>query len=39
VVKRPVVLAVVTVLPDVKTRWDSVFYMLRRLQYLQEAHL
>ncbi|KAJ6586187.1 hypothetical protein B0H17DRAFT_866813, partial [Mycena rosella] len=21
---------------DVKTRWDSVFYMLRRLRYLQE---
>jgi hypothetical protein len=36
-VKEPVVLAFVTVLPDVKTRWDSVFYMLRRLRYLQEV--
>ncbi|KAJ7080723.1 hypothetical protein C8R43DRAFT_849144, partial [Mycena crocata] len=31
-----VTLAQVTVLPDVKTRWDSVFYMLRRLRYLQQ---
>lgn len=30
-------LSEVTVLPDVKTRWDSVFYMLRRLRYLQEV--
>ena len=30
-------LSEVTVLPDVKTRWDSVFYMLRRLRYLQQA--
>lgn len=29
VVKTPVVLGMVTVFPDVKTRWDSVFYMLR----------
>ncbi|KAJ7130434.1 hypothetical protein C8R44DRAFT_549780, partial [Mycena epipterygia] len=26
----------VTVLLDVKTRWDSVFYMLRRLRYLRQ---
>jgi hypothetical protein len=25
------------VLPDVKTRWDSVFYMLRRLRYLRQV--
>ncbi|KAJ7750263.1 hypothetical protein B0H16DRAFT_1843275 [Mycena metata] len=31
-----VALSLVTVLPDVKTRWDSVFYMLRRLRYLQQ---
>jgi hypothetical protein len=30
-------LSPVTVLPDVKTRWDSVFYMLRRLRYLQQV--
>ncbi|KAJ7024624.1 hypothetical protein C8F04DRAFT_925471, partial [Mycena alexandri] len=24
------------VMADVKTRWDSVFYMLRRLRYLQQ---
>jgi hypothetical protein len=36
-VKNPVVLATVTVFPDVKTRWDSVFYMLRRLRYLQQV--
>ncbi|KAJ6506542.1 hypothetical protein C8R45DRAFT_785975, partial [Mycena sanguinolenta] len=24
------------ILADVKTRWDSVFYMLRRLRYLQQ---
>jgi hypothetical protein len=30
-------LSQVTVLPDVKTRWDSVFYMLRRLRYLQQV--
>lgn len=30
-------LALVTVLPDVKTRWDSVFFMLRRLRYLQQV--
>ncbi|KAJ7137640.1 hypothetical protein C8R46DRAFT_922354 [Mycena filopes] len=30
-------LSEVTVLADVKTRWDSVFYMLRRLRYLQQV--
>jgi hypothetical protein len=30
-------LASVTVIADVKTRWDSVFYMLRRLRYLQQV--
>ncbi|KAJ7622680.1 ribonuclease H-like domain-containing protein [Mycena rosella] len=29
-------LAAVTVLRNVKTRWDSVFYMLRRLRYLRQ---
>ncbi|KAF8142369.1 hypothetical protein K438DRAFT_1517389, partial [Mycena galopus ATCC 62051] len=29
-------LALVTLFPDVKTRWDSVFFMLRRLRYLQQ---
>jgi hypothetical protein len=29
----------VTVLPDVRTRWDSVFYMLRRLCYLQQVRI
>jgi hypothetical protein len=29
----------VTVLPDVRTRWDSVFYMLRRLRYLQQVRI
>ncbi|KAJ6617266.1 hypothetical protein B0H10DRAFT_1797772 [Mycena sp. CBHHK59/15] len=29
-------LASVSVMADVKTRWDSVFYMLRRLRYLQQ---
>lgn len=38
-VSEPTVLAAVTVLPDVKTRWDSVFYMLRRLRYLQQVSL
>src|ERR1700761_389504 len=32
-----VTLAPVTVIADVKTRWDSVFYMLRRLRYLQQV--
>ncbi|KAJ7190445.1 hypothetical protein GGX14DRAFT_378288 [Mycena pura] len=27
----------VTLLPGVKTRWDSEFYMLRRLRYLREV--
>jgi hypothetical protein len=31
-------LASVTVIADVKTRWDSVFYMLRCLRYLQQVH-
>ncbi|KAF7372646.1 hypothetical protein MVEN_00127700 [Mycena venus] len=35
-VSEPTVLAVVTVLPDVKTQWDSVFYMLRCLRYLKQ---
>jgi hypothetical protein len=35
--KVTVNLALVTVLPDVKTRWDSVFFMLRRLRYLQQV--
>jgi hypothetical protein len=35
--KDTVSLSPVTVLPDVKTRWDSVFYMLRRLRYLQQV--
>jgi hypothetical protein len=30
-------LSEVTVVLDVKTRWDSVFYMLRRLRYLQQV--
>jgi hypothetical protein len=30
-------LASVTVIADVKTRWDSVFYMLCRLRYLQQV--
>ena len=32
-----VLLGSVTLLLDVKTRWDSVFYMLRRLRYLQQV--
>ena len=35
--EKNVTLAVVIVLPDVKTRWDSVFYMLRRLRYLRQV--
>lgn len=35
--RQVISLSVVTVLPDVKTRWDSVFYMLRRLRYLQQV--
>jgi hypothetical protein len=35
--KDTVSLSPVMVLPDVKTRWDSVFYMLCRLRYLQQV--
>src|ERR1700761_3778376 len=35
--KVVILLKPVVLLPDVKTRWDSVFYMLRRLRYLREA--
>lgn len=31
------ILKPVVLLPDVKTRWDSVFYMLQRLRYLREV--
>ncbi|KAJ7697793.1 hypothetical protein B0H17DRAFT_866706, partial [Mycena rosella] len=31
-----ITLSSVTVIADVKTRWDSVFYMLHRLRYLQQ---
>ncbi|KAJ6449125.1 ribonuclease H-like domain-containing protein [Mycena sanguinolenta] len=34
--KVAVNLSLVTLFPDVKTRWDSVFFMLWRLQYLQQ---
>jgi hypothetical protein len=34
---KTVALACVTVLPNVKTWWDFVFYMLHRLHYLQQA--
>ncbi|KAF7358289.1 putative AC transposase [Mycena venus] len=35
-IESPMNLASVMVIADVKTRWDSVFYMLRRLRYLQQ---
>lgn len=35
--KVVIVLKPVMLLPDVKTRWDSLFYMLRRLRYLREV--
>jgi hypothetical protein len=35
--KVVIVLKPVMLLPDVKTRWDSLFYMLRRLRYLKEV--
>lgn len=34
-----VLLKPLMVLPDVKTRWDSVFYMFRRLRYLRQVSL